>query len=269
MIEIDQSTFETIVSAAACAGVEVFEAMQDALDEARKRVFYEVADEEVIEAGSDTLKYMVTRWICLDAFYHAIPQLDLVLTPTGFGVVSNQNVAPASRDRVAALQENIRDGRDDALDNIIILLLGNEAWADSMRASLLVPSVIYVAGQLQDFAGMEGHRTELMAMRPKINEAEQRIKDVCSSEQFEKMLDHIRHDSLSTPEWNLVHSMQRAIGYYLNNLWAGFERELQYIGNYLEDNLMEFQDYANSKTYKVKHFENYENQREDSTYFFG
>lgn len=32
-----------------------------------------------------------------------VPSLDLVLTPNGFGIVSNQNVAPASRDRVARL----------------------------------------------------------------------------------------------------------------------------------------------------------------------
>ena len=34
--------------------------------------------------------------ICLRAAYDAVPQMDLVLTPTGFGIVSNQNTAPAS-----------------------------------------------------------------------------------------------------------------------------------------------------------------------------
>ena len=33
----------------------------------------------------------------------AIPSLDLVLTTNGFGIVSNQNVVPASRERVDAL----------------------------------------------------------------------------------------------------------------------------------------------------------------------
>ena len=38
-----------------------------------------------------------------EAFMRAVPSLDLVLTPNGFGIVSNQNVAPASRDHVAWL----------------------------------------------------------------------------------------------------------------------------------------------------------------------
>ena len=34
-----------------------------------------------------------------ETMMRAVPSLDLVLTPNGFGIVSNQNVAPASRDR--------------------------------------------------------------------------------------------------------------------------------------------------------------------------
>lgn len=32
-----------------------------------------------------------------EAMLHAVPQLDLILTPNGFGIVSNQNIAPASK----------------------------------------------------------------------------------------------------------------------------------------------------------------------------
>ena len=46
----------------------------------------------------------LTTAICLRAAYDAVPQMDLVLTPTGFGIVSNQNTAPASRERVDALR---------------------------------------------------------------------------------------------------------------------------------------------------------------------
>ena len=39
-----------------------------------------------------------------EAFMRAVPSLDLVLTPNGFGIVSNQNVAPASRDRIICIE---------------------------------------------------------------------------------------------------------------------------------------------------------------------
>lgn len=46
------------------------------------------------------LEAAVIKLVCLRTYQEQIPQLDLVLTPTGFGVVSNQNLAPASADRV-------------------------------------------------------------------------------------------------------------------------------------------------------------------------
>lgn len=38
-----------------------------------------------------------------EAMRHAVPQLDLILTPNGFGIVSNQNIAPASKERIERL----------------------------------------------------------------------------------------------------------------------------------------------------------------------
>ncbi len=34
--------------------------------------------------------------------------LTFVLTPTGFGIVNNQNLSPASRDRVETLRKSVR-----------------------------------------------------------------------------------------------------------------------------------------------------------------
>jgi hypothetical protein len=269
MINIDKVGFESIVSAAACASTQVFDAMQDALDQAQKRAFYDVVPKAIVEAEGGDLEKEMTRYICLDAFYRQIPQLDLVLTPTGFGVVSNQNVAPASRDRVQALQENIRNERDDSLERMIRLLLGNADWAGSFRAMLLVPSVIFLSDHLREYAGIDGHMTDLLGYRAKINEVELRIMNICSSEQYETILMHIRANTLSEAERKIILLMRRAIGFYLNSLWGGLERELQNISNYLEENLDEFGDYASSQAYKVKHFVPYENESNDSTYFFG
>ena len=41
--------------------------------------------------------------VASEAMLHAIPQLDLILTPNGFGIVSNQNIAPASKERIERL----------------------------------------------------------------------------------------------------------------------------------------------------------------------
>lgn len=50
-----------------------------------------------------------------EAMLHAVPQLDLILTPNGFGIVSNQNVIPASKERIERLLLSLEKQRDDAL----------------------------------------------------------------------------------------------------------------------------------------------------------
>ena len=86
---IDKQTFEKVVFAAASANVYVFDAIQDRFEQAEHKLFGTVL-------GSDTdvdtlpVKEDVCRYICLDAFYQAIPGLDLILTDTGFGIVNNR-----------------------------------------------------------------------------------------------------------------------------------------------------------------------------------
>ena len=48
------------------------------------------------------------RAVVANALLRAIPSLDLVLTPNGFGIVSNQNVAPASVPVVSIWKKSIK-----------------------------------------------------------------------------------------------------------------------------------------------------------------
>ncbi len=49
------------------------------------------------------LKRLAAKAITAHALMAAIPSIDLVLTPNGFGIVNTGNIAPASRDRVERL----------------------------------------------------------------------------------------------------------------------------------------------------------------------
>ena len=65
-----------------------------------------------------------------EAMLHAIPQLDLVLTPNGFGIVSNSNVAPASKERVERLLASLEKMRDDTLQVLLPMLAAEPTWAE-------------------------------------------------------------------------------------------------------------------------------------------
>ena len=98
------------------------------------------------------LKTLASRTIVSDAFVRAIPSLDLVLTPNGFGIVSNQNVAPASSERVERLIQSLITNRDLAIDALLRLLLQNADWRATTQAqyflATLFPTLSSLCSQL-------------------------------------------------------------------------------------------------------------------------
>lgn len=78
-------------------------------------------------------RYRAMAVVALEAIKNAIPMLDLVLTPNGFGIVSNQNVAPASADRVNRLIERCGIDRDNAIDALIVELYRLPQWQGTER----------------------------------------------------------------------------------------------------------------------------------------
>lgn len=268
-INIDKSTFEKIVSSATSSEVYVFESVQDQLELSEQKILSTVLGSQV-DIDALPIKEDIYRFVCLDAFYNAMPALDLVLTDTGFGVVNNQNVSPASKDRVESLRKQIRLEADNALDRIINGLIGNAEWSSSAYARLLVSSLYYTADQLRDFAGKpSASRSDLFGLRPLISEAEELIYRDISAVFFSHLLEQIRHNSLTEDEILVVWSLRRAIGYYINKQLPAFRREMENIVNLLEEKSIKFPVYRESEAYKVKHFEYYKNEEDDTCYFWG
>lgn len=90
---------------------------------------------EIASADSSTpnerFRYPLEKLVACHAYMTAIPSLDLVLTPNGFGIVSNQNIVPASRERVDALITSLESQRDAAIEALIIRLSSRSDWQQS------------------------------------------------------------------------------------------------------------------------------------------
>lgn len=85
----------------------------------------------VSENANNKLLHYARMAVVAEAMLHAVPQLDLVLTPNGFGVISNTNIAPASKERVERLLLSLEKMRDDTLSILLPLLANTGAWATS------------------------------------------------------------------------------------------------------------------------------------------
>lgn len=76
------------------------------------------------------------------AYALAVPSLDLVLTPNGFGIVSNKNVVPASKDRVERLIRSLYELRSQCLIVLLNKLRSNSDWHSSPQCDMLAKSIL-------------------------------------------------------------------------------------------------------------------------------
>ena len=137
-IIFSQELFEQICSSATNSTAEVYDMiaphLEDTLQSINVELLGTMADKLDTIPG---LEQAVTKLVCLRTYAEQIPELDLVLTPTGFGIVSNQNLAPASADRVKNLLQKVTNAYDDTYDRCLELLVGTD-WADTSQARINV-----------------------------------------------------------------------------------------------------------------------------------
>lgn len=274
-IMIDKETFERIVCTAISASAEVFNSMSMNLqmsEQQIKREFIGKTLSDKFDELPEQVQEEAKKAICLDAFYMAIPFLDLVLTATGFGVVSNSNVAPASKERVAALSAQVRNCRDNALDGLLLSLHSQvtKEWGKLSVAVCLIDSLFFTARDLRVRAGIpDAYRTDLLKLSPKIAEAEEIFRSQISAIYFDSLITSIRTNETSDADNLVILLLQKAIGAYLSNSVTQFRTLIDRVVNTLEEDTDKYPVYLSSEAYKVKHFKRYENEQEDTTYFWG
>ena len=84
-------------------------------------------------ADANIIKTYAAKVVVCEAFKNAVPSLDLILTPNGFGIVSNSNVAPASKERVYRLVDSLEAERDNAIRLLLSSLPGETSWMTSTQ----------------------------------------------------------------------------------------------------------------------------------------
>lgn len=123
-------------------------------------------------AEDNPIKIITAKLIATEVLSWAIPSLDLVLTPNGFGVVSTQNIAPASKERVDRLIGSLADYRDECIGNILPALGGESQWLTSSQA-LFFGETLFPDFAITDQVKGTGSKWErYLALRPKILDIE-------------------------------------------------------------------------------------------------
>lgn len=220
-----------------------------------------------LEMIASSVQHYIVNW----AMVLAIPQLDLILTSSGFGVVSSSQIAPASRDRV----ENLRRSCDSAAhywrDTLLLQLLGNSATQPLAVASpefVAATSSLFWTEDQARAAITEAHTGQTLAgLRPLISRAETEIAKRISREQLVTLFTKMRQSDLTSAQLQVVGMLRSVAGALvalpLDTPKAFALRYLRNIYEVMEDYPDDFAEYHSSSVYAGRHAPTYENRAQD------
>lgn len=296
MIEIDKNTFERVVPAFKTPTGEVFKKVERFVTEAAAEW-----DSVMVEGAklSAVIEEKLKVAICSRAAYNAMPHLDLVLTPTGFGIVSNQNTAPASKERVGALREQLRIDASEMEDDVMEYLawqnlmvdrqtrVRNLLWTarlmdrygirptDNVLERLFQRNVLWQAPYFYGYGTRTKdlrrvYKEERQELMTAMHDANARLVDVISPELNEALIAFqyggVKPDDTVLYAMLLENARYLLAAYVMQQPTAHFERQLL---DTLMKHAAEIPEFFNSRTYEAYKVKAYENGKDDACYFFG
>lgn len=228
------------------------------------------------EERMEPFKDYVIAHVCYAAFCEAMSSLDLVLTGTGFGVVSTTDTAPASQTRVQALKDDMQWMALTNLSTIIARLTMVEGWGSTAEAARAI-SVLYYSPSYVMFYGpttsdysvprIQQWRTAVaLRFTP-----EQKLRQELSDEYYEELLVKLRTYKMSTADRILYNRCMEYESTCIQALARNIKcPEIPHYGirDYMERNIESFPTYKSSKLYAYLHGEHYENKQTDNIFAF-
>ena len=213
------------------------------------------------------LEKVVVELACVDVFLHEMRGLDLVLTDSGFGVVSTNDTAPASKIRVDALDGELRVKWLLLMDRLLQQCFKIEGWYQ--QGLVVIDTLFCFFEHLKAFAGLQAPISkDWEDAQQSILDADRWLRDKISDEFMDELITQMATDSLSNKNRGIVHQVRRFIGMsVIGNKGTAYEYYRRLM-NTLEGDLETFQTYANSSAFEVNHFKPYENRKEDGAFHF-
>ena len=201
---------------------------------------------------SNNIKILCSRLVVADALRRAIPSLDIVLTPNGFGVVSTQNLAPASKPRVDRLVGSMLAHRDDCIAALLPELVGASKWLTSPQADFFGSTLFPDLGIVDAVGGATGSKWEkYLELRPQVIDLEASLAEEWLSPGLMSALrsENLRGD-LTEKRSVIVRQVKAQILGYLKS--GSFNsRRLADIVNYIRLNEKSFKEWHRSETAKL------------------
>lgn len=218
---------------------------------------------------SNNIKILCSRLVVADALRRAIPSLDIVLTPNGFGVVNTSNLAPASKPRVDRLVDSMLAHRDDCIAALLPELVGTSKWLASDRATFFGATLFPDFSLIEATAPIQGSKWErYLELRSQVIDLEASLAEEWFSPELMSALrsENLRGD-LTQKRSEIVRQIKAQVVGYLRS--GSFNsRRLADILNYIRLNEGDFKEWFASKTAELFAPPVFRNRKEARGYFF-
>lgn len=279
MIEITQEQFQQAMPFVGAASKRIFERMQQSLENVYNDLLASIISPD-LEAAAVTegsaIEDSARQYTVLQAFIMRLRSHDLVMTDTGFGVVANDNISPASQARVDALKKELGLKRDAHLQNIVNRMRTVEGWAYTLQAEFCIRSLVWSPQLLSVCSPLGTMLTyeDLAQQRTAIDKAEMQLRKKFSDDLMESLLAEERKATYEDNHRQLIILMRAFIGSTLTPKNAepadpyNVSMAYEMVANYIDNHIDSFAAYRNSTAYTANHTKGFENETTDPIFFF-
>lgn len=212
--------------------------------------------------------------VSLDAYQRAIPFLDVVQTANGFGVVSNPNCAPASRDRVNRLLSEVLKQRDEEVEVLLDLLEDTPAlhdmWKGSNTYSIISECWIWTARELKRLCLWEGSRADFLKLKPALLlTMYNNLGRWISREFVDELVEQQRDGDLSQANKEVLGLLKVVLANYVIDNVKDADRLRDEVITLMDNQIADFPTYAGSVAYRVRSSKTNKNEKDSPIFFMG
>lgn len=271
-MEITKSEFESFLCVATSSQGEVYDKVAPyfaaSYDECKASVLGDVGTGAAEGANHEILTSAVKKWVCLHAFIAEFRQLDLVLTPTGFGVVNTQQMAPASKQRVDALIGQLRDSSLQAHGQLLEELCKISDWGGCQQAKENIDTLFFDFRLLQRMQGPAVSHLDWQAAQRLIGEADEALRLKLSNQYMDELLDKVRRGAAGAADNAVILLCRQIIFFWICGDQEGVKVKMRRLLGMLDADRETYTTYS-EYGYPVNHHENFQNTKDAPAYIFG
>lgn len=219
--------------------------------------------------NSNNIRILCCHLVIAEALLRAIPSLDIVLTPNGFGVVNTSNLAPASKPRVDRLVGSMLAHRDDCIAALLPEIVGASKWLTSDRADFFGATLFPDLGICDAVGGAPGSRWEkYLELRSQVIDLEASLAEEWFSPELMSALrsENLCGDLTGKRSEIVKQVKAQVVGYLRSGSFNS--RRLADIVNYIRLNPESFSEWHKSETAKLFAPPVFRNEKKASGYFF-